>query len=33
MTRAKTNDSICDALDTLLQLDAVAELAHHGRDR
>lgn len=31
MTRAKTNDSICDALDTLLQLDAVAELAHHGR--
>lgn len=31
MTKPKTNDPICDALDTLLRFDALAELAHHGR--
>lgn len=31
MTKPKTGDMICDALDVLLQLDAIAELAHHGR--
>ena len=31
MTKPKTGDPICDALDVFLQPDALAELAHHGR--